>query len=127
VQSADNRYKLVFGAVILALFPPVICLIFTRDIRLTRAQNAVENTDLAGRDTGEVADPAERGSVRLHAASSPAKRMAMGLSGERGDVGWKTLGHKKSGASGWRIRALEDEVEDGVEGDQRYLREPSRV
>jgi len=123
---ADDRYKLVFGAILLALFPPIICLVFTRDIRLTRAQNAVENTDLAGRDTGEVADPAaDRGSVRLHAASSPAKRMAMGLSGEHGDVAWKTVGRKKSGASGWRVRALEDGEEDPDEG--RFLTAPRRI
>jgi len=49
-------YKLVLGAVIVAIFPPIFCLLFTKNIRLTRAQNAVDNKDLTGRPTGEIAD-----------------------------------------------------------------------
>jgi hypothetical protein len=48
--------ELVLGAVICAIFPPIFCLLFTKNIRLTRAQNAVDNKDAAGRPTGEVAD-----------------------------------------------------------------------
>ncbi|ORY20677.1 major facilitator superfamily domain-containing protein [Naematelia encephala] len=43
------RYRLVLGAVILACFPPIICLFLTKDTKLTRAQNAIEHKDLAGR------------------------------------------------------------------------------
>jgi hypothetical protein len=41
--DADYRYKLVVGAIIVAIFPPIICMIFTKDVQLTRSQNAVEN------------------------------------------------------------------------------------
>jgi hypothetical protein len=37
-----RRYKLVVGAIIVAIFPPIICMIFTKDVQLTRSQNAVE-------------------------------------------------------------------------------------
>jgi hypothetical protein len=37
------RYKLVVGAIVVAVFPPIICMIFTKDVQLTRSQNAVEN------------------------------------------------------------------------------------
>ncbi|WVO19791.1 uncharacterized protein IAS62_001081 [Cryptococcus decagattii] len=46
-------FRLVLGAVIVAIFPPIWCLLFTKDIKLTRAQNAVDAKDLSGRPTGE--------------------------------------------------------------------------
>ncbi|KAK4688897.1 MFS transporter, SIT family, siderophore-iron:H+ symporter, partial [Tremellales sp. Uapishka_1] len=46
--------RLVLGATIVAIFPPIFCLLFTKDIRLGRAQNAVDGKDLAGRPTEEV-------------------------------------------------------------------------
>jgi hypothetical protein len=38
-----NRYKLIVGAIVVAIFPPIICIIFTKDVQLTRSQNAIEN------------------------------------------------------------------------------------
>ena len=38
-----NRYKLVVGAIVVAILPPIICIIFTKDVQLTRSQNAVDN------------------------------------------------------------------------------------
>lgn len=110
------------GAIILAVFPPIFCLLFTHNIRLTRAQNAIENTDLAGRATGEIADPAERGSMRLHGAS-PARRLALGLSAAGDDV-WNTLGTDEAGGnggkgrrgSGWRVREMEEDEEGEEDG-----------
>ncbi|WVQ85445.1 hypothetical protein IAT38_007610 [Cryptococcus sp. DSM 104549] len=46
-------YKLVLGAVIVAIFPPIFCVLLTKDVKLTRAQNALDSKDLAGRPTGE--------------------------------------------------------------------------
>lgn len=48
-----KRFRLVLGAVIVAIFPPIWCLLFTKDIKLTRAQNTVDAKDLSGRPTGE--------------------------------------------------------------------------
>jgi len=112
------------GAIILALFPPVFCLLFTHNVRLTRAQNAIENTDLAGRATGEIADPAERGSMRLHGAS-PARRLVLGMGA--GDDRWKTLrvgdvgpegglARKERRPSGWRTRGMEEDEEGEEDG-----------
>jgi hypothetical protein len=112
------------GAIILALFPPIFCLLFTHNVRLTRAQNAIENTDLAGRATGEIADPAERGSMRLHGAS-PAKRLVLGMNA--GDDGWNSLdlgggggqggtARKDRRPSGWRTRGLEEDEEGEDDG-----------
>lgn len=38
---------------IVAIFPPIWCLLFTKDVKLTRAQNAVDAKDLSGRPTDE--------------------------------------------------------------------------
>ncbi|WWC66478.1 uncharacterized protein I206_100380 [Kwoniella pini CBS 10737] len=46
-------FKLVLGATIVAIFPPIFCIFFTKDIKLTRSQNAVDGKDLAGNRTGE--------------------------------------------------------------------------
>ena len=80
--AADSslRYKLVLVAVLIAVLPPIFCLLFIRNVSLTRAQNALDNKDLSGRDTGEVADLAalresidwEEGRVRL-SPKSPAR------------------------------------------------------
>ncbi|KAK6905574.1 hypothetical protein I203_106404 [Kwoniella mangroviensis CBS 8507] len=50
----DVMYKLVLGALIVAIFPPIFCIFLTKDIKLTRAQNAVDAKDLAGNPTGEA-------------------------------------------------------------------------
>ena len=50
------RFKLVLGSVVVAIFPPIFCILFTRNIRLTRAQNAVDGKDLAGQSTDEPTD-----------------------------------------------------------------------
>jgi hypothetical protein len=47
----------VFGAVCVAIFPPIFCVLLTKNIHLTRAQNALDNKDLAGRPTAEPTDP----------------------------------------------------------------------
>ncbi|WVF70813.1 hypothetical protein IAT40_005607 [Kwoniella sp. CBS 6097] len=61
----DVMYKLVLGAVIVAIFPPIFCAFLTKDIKLTRAQNAVDNKDLAGRpvdgDSVDERTSSERG------------------------------------------------------------------
>lgn len=111
----DDRYKLVIGAIVLAVFPPVFCLLLTHDVRLTRAQNAIENTDLAGRDTGEIADPAERGSMRLHGAS-PARRLTMSAGAEQFVPLGKAVGDRTRRASGWRARGMEEEEEGEEDG-----------
>lgn len=49
-------YRLVLGAVIVAIFPPIFCLLFTRDIKLSRAQNALDGKDTEGRQTDEPND-----------------------------------------------------------------------
>ncbi|TYJ53742.1 hypothetical protein B9479_005650 [Cryptococcus floricola] len=49
-------FKLVLGALIVAIFPPIFCFFLTKDIKLTRAQNAVENKTLDGEKAEEVAD-----------------------------------------------------------------------
>ena len=46
-----HRFRLVLAALTTALLPPVFCMLFTDDIRLTRAQNAVDGKDPAGRET----------------------------------------------------------------------------
>ncbi|WWD18029.1 hypothetical protein CI109_102476 [Kwoniella shandongensis] len=61
VAYQNVMFRLVLGAVIVAILPPIFCLLFTKDIRLTRAQNAVDAKDLAGRPTGEPREHAEEG------------------------------------------------------------------
>ncbi|WVO17819.1 hypothetical protein L204_105517 [Cryptococcus depauperatus] len=63
-------FQLVLGAMIVAIFPPIFCIIFTRDIKLTRAQNAVDCRDLAGRP---IDDPAldERTPSEIGISSAP--------------------------------------------------------
>nr|XP_018267067.1 uncharacterized protein I303_01050 [Kwoniella dejecticola CBS 10117]OBR89225.1 hypothetical protein I303_01050 [Kwoniella dejecticola CBS 10117] len=46
-------FKLVLGATIVAIFPPIFCVFLTKDIKLTRSQNAVDGKDLAGNRTSE--------------------------------------------------------------------------
>ena len=117
--DSQSRYRLVFGAIILALFPPIACLVYTHDIRLTRAQNAVDNRDLAGRATGEIADPEEQvSSLRLRVGASPARSMAHlrsdsdGPSGTQGENG---VAHKPRRASGWTLRDMEEYIEEADE------------
>lgn len=59
---------------LVALFPPIFCIIFTKNVKLTKAQNAHDGRDLAGRQTDEdVHDDLEnrvgRGRVRLRSES----------------------------------------------------------
>ncbi|WWC86118.1 uncharacterized protein L201_000989 [Kwoniella dendrophila CBS 6074] len=67
VAYQSVMYKLVLGAIIVAIFPPIFCVLFTKDIKLTRAQNAVDAKDLSGKATDEErvyedsATPSERG------------------------------------------------------------------
>ncbi|RXK36198.1 hypothetical protein M231_06542 [Tremella mesenterica] len=48
--------RLVLGAVIVAIFPPIFCMLFIRNIRLTRAQNAIDGRDVTGKPTNEPHD-----------------------------------------------------------------------
>ncbi|KAK8865789.1 hypothetical protein IAR55_000936 [Kwoniella newhampshirensis] len=52
-------YRLVLGAIIVAIFPPIFCVLFTKDIKLSRAQNAVDAKDLSGRPTNEPREHAD--------------------------------------------------------------------
>ncbi|ORX34245.1 major facilitator superfamily domain-containing protein [Kockovaella imperatae] len=73
-------YKLVLAAVIVAIIPPIFCLILIRNVSLARAQNALDNKDLDGLDPDDMADPAalresadwDEGRVRL-SPRSPAR------------------------------------------------------
>lgn len=38
------------GAIVVAVLPPIICLIFTKDVQLSKAQNAVENRSATSRN-----------------------------------------------------------------------------
>ncbi len=66
-------YRLVLGAVIVAVFPPIFCYFFTKDIKLTRAQNALDGKDLAGRPTGEPSELGLASSAQVGAATSPSR------------------------------------------------------
>ncbi len=70
----------MLGAVIVAIFPPIFCLLFTRNIRLTRAQNAVDAKDLAGRQTDEPADMDVGGAALTHVGET---------GGRWGVLGWR--------------------------------------
>lgn len=121
------------GAVVVATLPPIMCLIFTKDIRLTRSQNAVENKDLAGRRTndGSSSPETEQGD-RIHLSNSPrtstrGKTVRDQISYESLGEGWLTRGSQgiasvirgTSGQEGtpYRVRELERGVQDrrGVE------------
>lgn len=53
-------YKLVLGAVVVALIPPVVCMVWTANVRLGRGQNALDGKDLSGRaGSGAVEDEVE--------------------------------------------------------------------
>lgn len=54
------RYILVMAAAAVAFFPPVVCLILTKDIHLGRAQNAHDGRDLAGRGGSASQTPESR-------------------------------------------------------------------
>ncbi|WRT64021.1 uncharacterized protein IL334_000948 [Kwoniella shivajii] len=60
VAYQDVMFKLVLGALIVAILPPIFCVIFTKDIKLTRAQNAVDAKDLSGEPTEEPVAYGER-------------------------------------------------------------------
>ena len=110
-------YRLVSGAIFLAIFPPIFCLFLTHDIKLTRAQNAIDNRDVTGMDTGEIADPEaaeEPGSVRLHVGASPARSMI--------NSDWRagaTPARATTRDSPWRAR-LKKESDDGGDGDDEH-------
>jgi hypothetical protein len=44
------------GAIVVAIFPPIICMIFTKDVQLTRTQNAVENRGTSSRHVDDEED-----------------------------------------------------------------------
>jgi hypothetical protein len=107
---------------VLAIFPPIVCLWLTKDVRLTRAQNAIDGRDLTGKSTQEAVDPdlLEAPSVRLRVGSSPSRSFSRG-------TGTRLLGHKASSGSGWRAdleSVFDGDEEEAMEG--RRSRSPTR-
>lgn len=120
------RYILVLVASVIAILPPIVCLLLTKDIHLGRAQNAHDGKDLAGRST--------RNGIEQSITPSPAATRARETSvftddpsdvedearrGSRRGSTWSTLPRVFPGA-GPSAGVGFGPTLDGDEGDEAY-------